>query len=66
MAPVMTFIETGDEVKEDMEDMSGDGDSSSVRLTTHLRRIIVSTNFCLGGIRRCIKRRYFSKYTSLE
>ena len=37
MAPVMTLIETGDEVKEDMEDMSGDGDSSSVRLTTHLR-----------------------------
>ena len=37
MAPVMTLMETGDEVKEDMEDMSGDGDSSSVRLTTHLR-----------------------------
>ena len=37
MAPVMALIETGDEVKEDMEDMSGDGDSSSVRLTTHLR-----------------------------
>ena len=37
MAPVMTLIETGDEVREDMENTSGDGGSSSVRSTTQLR-----------------------------